>query len=192
LRELSLHILDIAENALDAGATFIGIFLSEKRADDLFRITIEDNGRGIPSENLEKVLDPFFTTRQTRRVGLGLSLFRETSRRCGGTFALISREGSGTRVEATFGLGHIDLPPMGDIAGCISTLLMGQPRLNLVYEHEVDGEKFTFDTREIREGLEEVPIDNPRVLMHLNQMIRDSEAALRDTAPSASETPGPR
>jgi Histidine kinase-, DNA gyrase B-, and HSP90-like ATPase len=192
LRELSLHILDIAENALDAGATFIGIFLSENRADELFRITIEDNGRGIPSENLEKVLDPFFTTRQTRRVGLGLSLFRETSRRCGGTFTLTSRVGRGTRVEATFGLSHIDLPPMGDISGCISTILMGHPQVDLLYDHEVDGEKFTFDTREIREGLEEVPIHNPRVLVQLAQMIRKSEAALRTMAPSASKSPGPR
>jgi len=192
LREMSLHILDIAENGLDAGATFIGIFLSETRADDLLSVTIEDNGLGISSENLEKVMDPFYTTRQTRRVGLGLSLFRETSRRCGGTFKLTSREGRGTRVEATFGLTHIDLPPMGDIAGCISTILMGHPHLDLVYDHEVDGEKFTFDTREIKEGLEEVPISNPRVLMHLTEMIRKSEAALREVGPSASKTPGPR
>jgi len=192
LRELSLHILDITENGLDAGATSIRIFISESRAENLFKITIEDNGRGIPSEELEKVMDPFFTTRETRRVGLGLSLFRETSRRCGGTFKLTSREGRGTRVEATFGLGHIDLPPMGDIAGCISTILIGHPRMDLLYDHEVDGEKFTFDTREIKEGLEEVPINNPKVLMHLTQMIRQSEEALRNSASSASKSPGPR
>jgi len=191
LRELSLHILDIIENGLDAGATSIRIFISESRAEDLFRITIEDNGRGIPSEDLEKVMDPFFTTRETRRVGLGLSLFRETSRRCGGTFKLTSREGRGTLVEATFGRGHIDLPPMGDIAGCISTILMGYPRVDLLYDHEVDGEKFTFDTREIKEGLEEVPINNPKVLMHLTQMIRQSEEALKESASSASKSPGP-
>jgi len=191
LRELSLHILDIAENGLDAGATFIGIFISEAREEDLLSIAIEDNGRGISSKRLEKVLDPFFTTRQTRRVGLGLSLFRETSRRCGGSFTLTSREGRGTQVKATFGLSHIDLPPMGDIAGCISTILMGHPRVDLLYDHEVDGESFRFDTREIKEGLEEVPINNPRVLMHLIEMIRQSEAALRNIVPSASKSPGP-
>ena len=180
MRELSLHILDIAENGLDAGATVLAISISETRADDLLRITIEDNGRGIPPENVEKVLDPFFTTRQTRRVGLGLSLFRETSRRCDGTFTMTSSEGKGTRVEATFGLTHVDLPPMGDIGGCITAILMGHPDVDLVYDHDVDGKKFTFDTREIREGLEEIPIDHPKVLMHLKEMIQQSEAALRE------------
>jgi len=178
LRELSLHILDIAENSLDAGATLINISVSEERDGNLLVIAIEDNGRGIPERDLEKVMDPFFTTRTTRRVGLGLSLLRETSKRCGGAFSITSQEGNGTRVEATFRLDHIDLPPMGDVAGCISSIIMGHPEVDLVYVHRVNGTEFRFDTREIKQGLEGVAINEPRVLKYLDGVIRESEEEL--------------
>lgn len=178
MREMSLHILDIAENALDAGATLIGISISEEKKKDLLTIALEDNGCGIEEKNLEKVLDPFYTTRRTRRVGLGLSLFRETSRRCGGDLNIRSDVGKGTRVEATFRPDHIDLPPMGDMGGCIGIMIMGHPEVDIVYVHQREGAKFDFDTREIKTGLQGVAINHPGVLKYLMGVIRESEAAL--------------
>jgi hypothetical protein len=178
LRELSLHILDIAENGLDAGAGLIGICIFEEEEKNELTIIVEDDGTGIKEELLGRVTDPFYTTRRTRRVGLGLSLFRETSRRCDGDFAITSREGKGTRVKATFRLDHIDLPPLGDIAGCISALIAGHPEVDIAYTHRRNGEEFCFDTREIKRELEGIAIHEPRVLTDLAGLIRDSEAKL--------------
>jgi len=178
LRELSLHILDVVENGVDAGAGFIRISILEEKAKNRLTITIEDDGAGIEDALLEKVVDPFYTTRRTRRVGLGLPLFRETSRRCDGTFTITSRRGKGTRVEAGFRLDHIDLPPLGNIAGCISALIAGHPEVDLLYTHRVNGREFRFDTREIKSELEEVAINEPRVLKYLDGVIRESEAQI--------------
>lgn len=179
MRELSLHILDIVENGVDAGAGLIDISILEEKAKNTLTVVVEDDGRGIKEGALEKVLDPFYTTRRTRRVGLGLSLFRESSRRCDGAFTITSREGEGTRVTATFRLDHIDLPPFGNIAGCISALIAGHPEVDLVYTHRINGGEFCFDTREIKSELEGIAINEPKVLKYLVGVIRESEAELR-------------
>ena len=179
MRELSLHILDIAENGIDAGAHLITISVREEREKNLLTITLEDDGSGIAKEVLEKVTDPFYTTRRTRRVGLGLSLFRETSRRCDGRFSVTSREGEGTLVKATFRRDHLDLPPLGDMGGCITALIAGHPEVDLHYSHRVNGEEFYLDTRDIKKDLEDVAIHEPKILKYLGGMIRKAEARLR-------------
>jgi anti-sigma regulatory factor (Ser/Thr protein kinase) len=179
LRELSLHIMDIAENGLAAGASLIDISVVEDEKRNRLRIQIKDNGRGIPVDLLEKVLDPFYTTRTTRRVGLGLSLFREAARRCDGEFHIDSKEGEGTGVLATFRLDHIDLAPLGDMAGSLISLIMGNPDASFVYTHEVAGKTFRMDTREVEEDLDGVPITNPEVIRYLAGFIRGSLADLR-------------
>jgi len=174
LRELSLHILDIAENGINAGADLIRLSVREDQENNWLRISISDNGYGIPEEMLKQVLDPFYTTRTTRRVGLGLSLFRETSRRCAGEFDIISGEGKGTQVDASFRLDHIDLPPMGDLAGTITTLIMGNPGVDFVYTHERRGDAFHLDTREIARELDGVEISHPQVIRYIAESIRES------------------
>ncbi|MBN2125378.1 MAG: ATP-binding protein [Deltaproteobacteria bacterium] len=183
MRELSLHILDIMENSLNAGATRIDLSIEENRRENRLRITIGDNGPGIAGEVLDRVLDPFFTTRTTRRVGLGLSLFREASRRCGGRFRISSEPQKGTEVEATFQMDHIDLAPLGDMAGTLTGLILGNPEVDLVYRHETNGGSFHLDTREIREELEEVPIQHPEVLRALTDLIRRSLSEIRGGGP---------
>ncbi len=136
-------------------------------------MTISDNGRGIPEERLLEVLDPFFTTRTTRRIGLGLSLFKEATRRCEGEFDLRSKEGEGTEVRAVFRLNHIDLPPLGDMAGTMITLIAGNQGVDFHYSHSVDDERFDLDTRAIREELDDVPIHHPEVIGYLAGAIRD-------------------
>ncbi|MCF8061669.1 MAG: ATP-binding protein [Deltaproteobacteria bacterium] len=173
MRDFSLHIMDVAENGLDAGANLIRITVKEEHDEDRLLITIADNGRGIPKEKIDQILDPFYTTRTTRRVGLGLSLFREASRRCDGDFKVNSEVGLGTEVTATFQLSHIDLPPMGDMAGTMAALIAGNPDADFVYTHEVDGNRFELDTREIREELEDVPLHHPEVIRYVTQTIRE-------------------
>lgn len=165
--------MDVAENGLDAGADLVRVSVREDREADRLEITIADNGRGIPKEKISQVLDPFYTTRTTRRVGLGLSLFREASRRCEGTFQVQSEEGEGTEVTASFRLSHIDLPPLGDVAGTLVALIAGNGQADFVYTHEVDGRRFELDTRAIRRELEDVPLHHPEVIRYVTRTIRE-------------------
>jgi hypothetical protein len=171
LRELSLHLIDLAENGIAAGADLIELKVSALKSKNLLEITVADNGRGIPEELLERVVDPFFTTRTTRRVGLGLSLFKEAAARCDGEFHIRSGEGKGTEVSASFKLNHIDLAPIGDLAGSITCLIMGNPGVDFLYVHEIDGEKFSLDTRELKKELDEVPVNDPEVIKYIQNMI---------------------
>jgi len=179
VREMSLHIMDVAENGIGAGASLIEISVREDGKANRLTVTIRDNGRGIPADILDKVTDPFYTTRTTRRVGLGLSLFREASRRCEGEFAIRSREGEGTEVSASFRLDHIDLAPMGDMVGSLTGLIVGNPQVDFVYIHEVDGQVFKLDTRDVKQELDGVEITHPRVIKFLGDLIRESLADIR-------------
>jgi hypothetical protein len=180
VRELSLHIMDIVENGLGAGAALVEVRVTESRKANRMEIRIRDDGRGIPEALLNVVTDPFFTTRKTRRVGLGLSLFKEAARRCNGEFQIRSEEGKGTEVSATFELDHIDRAPMGDIAGSLTTLIMGNAEVDFLYTHEVDGRTFALDTREVKRGLEDVPINRPEVIRYLAESIREGLQEMRN------------
>ena len=179
MREMSLHIMDIAENGIGAGAKLIDISVTEDRKDNRLKIVIRDNGRGIPVDLVERVMDPFYTTRTTRRVGLGLSLFREASRRCDGEFAIKSKEGQGTEVSASFRLDHIDLAPLGDMAGSLTSLILGNPDVDFVYTHSVGDKEFRLDTRKIKEDLEGVEITHPEVIKFIGDLVRESLADIR-------------
>lgn len=179
MRELSLHILDIVENGLGAGATLIEIGVVERKTANRMEIWVRDNGRGIPAHILDEVTNPFFTTRKTRRVGLGLSLLQEAAKRCNGEFRIRSEEGSGTEVFASFELDHIDRAPLGDVAVSLISLIVGNPEVDFLYSHELDGTSFRMDTREVKQGLEDVAIHHPQVVRHLTEFIRESLAEMR-------------
>ncbi len=178
MRELALHIMDLAENGLNAGATLIALSVDEDRLANRLTITIRDNGRGIPEKLVNEALSPFFTTRTTRRVGLGLSLFREASRRCEGSFELKSEEGTGTEVSATFRLDHIDLAPLGDMGSTLSCLIMGNPGVDFLYRHRVDDRTFQLDTRQVKAELEGVDINEPQVVQYIGALINESVSEL--------------
>jgi hypothetical protein len=174
LRELSLHILDIVENGITAGADCIEIVVDESRSEDRLKIVIRDNGRGLPAEKLSKLTDPFVTTRTTRRVGLGLPLLAAAARRCEGDLVVATETDKGTEVTATFRYSHIDRAPLGDVAATLSTLIMGNPEVDFVYTHIVDGRDFIFDSREVRKELGDIALTDPVVIYHLTQSIRES------------------
>ena len=178
MRELALHIMDLVENGLNAGATLIELTVKEDRSANRLAITIRDNGRGIPEKLVNEVLSPFFTTRTTRRVGLGLSLIREASRRCEGSFELKSEEGRGTEISATFRLDHIDLAPLGDMGSTLSCLIMGNPDADFLYRHRVDDRAFELDTRQVKGELEGVEINAPEVVQYIGTWINESLSEL--------------
>jgi anti-sigma regulatory factor (Ser/Thr protein kinase) len=174
MRELSLHILDVVENGITAGGDCIWIEIDEARKKDQLKIVIRDNGRGMPVEKLENIDDPFITSRTTRRVGLGLSLLAAAAKRCEGTLRVNSRAGKGTEVEATFRYTHIDRAPLGDMAATVGTLIIGNPGIDLIYAHRIDGKEFYLDTREIRNEMKEHSLSDPAVIYHLTESIRSS------------------
>jgi len=173
MRELSLHIMDVVENGINAGATLIRIAVVEDNRSNRLTISIVDNGRGIPEDALPRILDPFYTTRTTRRVGLGLSMFRETSRRCEGDLTIQSEVGKGTEVKAVFRLDHIDLPPLGDMAGTMVSLMAGNEGVDFVYSHSIDAAQFELDTRVLKEELDGVGVNHPKVLRYVAESIRE-------------------
>ena len=174
MRELSLHILDIAENGVTAGADCIQILVEEARTDDHLKIVIEDNGSGLPPEKRDKLTDPFVTSRTTRRVGLGLPLLAAAAQRCEGDLDVSSEAGKGTRVVATFQYHHIDRAPLGDMASTITTLIMGNADVDFVYNHIIDGREFSLDTREIKAEMADLSLTDPMVIHHLTKTIRNS------------------
>jgi hypothetical protein len=178
VRELSLHLLDIIGNSLEAGASLIEIEIVEDVNRNLLAIKVTDNGRGMDQETLRRVGDPFFTTRTTRPVGLGIALFRAAAQRCNGDLAISSQLGTGTQVTASFQLDHIDRAPLGDLRTTLLTLVLYHEQCALAYLHRVNGREFQFDTRIMREILGDLPLSHPRVRAWLEEFLDEGLADL--------------
>lgn len=178
MEELSLHILDIVQNSIAAKASLIEVEIDEDEKEDFLRITVSDNGCGMPEETLEKVTDPFTTGRKTRRVGLGIPLFKLAAEMTGGDFEISSEVGAGTKVCATFGYSHIDRQPLGDIASTMHQLITMNESTDFLYVHKVNGGEFRIDTREIKEILGGVSLSEHTVMVWLLDYIKENENAL--------------
>ncbi len=146
MQDLSLHVLDIVENSIRAGAMEVEININEDTGADLLEIGIQDDGAGMDQATLEKALDPFFTTKTVRKVGLGLSLFREAARATGGDMTVQSKPGKGTSVRATFQHSHIDRQPLGDLVKTLEILIIANPEVRFRYYHRENGEEHRFDS----------------------------------------------
>ncbi len=170
--------MDIAENGMAAGASRIEILVNENRSGNLLTVEIKDNGRGIPPDMLANITDPFVTTRTTRRVGMGLSLLKAAAERCGGHFEIHSEVGKGTRTSATFQYNHIDRAPLGDMAGTVMLLIAGQPEIDFLYTHIIDGKDFVLDTAEIKAELGDISIAEPAVIRQLKESVEEMLAHL--------------
>lgn len=179
--ELALHVLDIAENSSRAEASLIEITITEDLEKDIFSFEIRDNGHGMDRDAMEKALDPFFTTKKVRRIGLGLPMLKQATQTAEGTFFLRSEVGKGTVVHAEFRHSHIDRQPLGDIAGVITMLILGNPDIDIVYTHKRNGSSYVLDTRELREGLGEVPLNTMEVLNLIRDNIREGLDELNGT-----------
>ena len=170
MQELSLNILDITQNSVSAGASLIEIALVES-SDGWLVLTIADNGCGMRRETLKNVMDPFYTTRTTRKVGMGIPLLKLAAEQTGGTLEIASTAAAddplshGTVVRATFDTRHIDMTPIGDMIATIETLLQGHPEIDYVFTHKTPTFTVEMDTRQMRAVLEDVALNAPEVLL---------------------------
>ena len=177
MKELSLNILDITENSTKAKASLVNIEISEP--DDRLCIRITDNGTGMNEETLLSVANPFYTTRTTRKVGMGIPLFRFAAEQTGGSLSISSKhceeypQDHGTTVIAVFYKNHIDFTPLGDIVSTLVTLIQGHPTVDYVYEHSCGEKRVFLDTREIRAVLEGVPLDTYEVLLWIEENLKE-------------------
>jgi len=184
--ELALHVLDIAENSIRADAALLEITIAEDLVQDRLIIDIQDNGRGMTEEELNKALDPFYSTKKVRRIGLGLPMLSQSCRSSGGDFHIASRPEAGTRVIAEFGHSNIDRQPLGDMAGAIVALILEKPEIDIRYTHRKDSRSYILDTREIRAELGDIPLNHLEVIKLIRDNIREGLAELeeRSTSPS--------
>jgi hypothetical protein len=171
MTELSLHVLDIAQNSVSAGASLIEIEVAIDTRGDRMTISVTDNGKGMDGRTARLAQDPFYTTRTTRKVGLGIPLFKMSALMSGGSFKLEGRPGEGTRIEAVFGYSHIDRLPLGDMAQTMAALIAGSPNIDFVYRLSKDGRDFALDTREMRAVLADIPLSTPEVLEFVRRQI---------------------
>jgi hypothetical protein len=184
MEDLALHILDIARNGAEAGATRIEIRVDEDPAADALRIIVTDNGRGMDAATAGRALDPFFTTRQTRVVGLGLPLLRQAAEAAGGRLSVDSAPGAGTRVEAVFGLGHLDRAPLGDVETTVLVLMASHPDLDLDWTHRRGDREYSLAAADLRAALDGASLASPAGLALLRAAVRQGEQSLE--APTGS------
>lgn len=172
MRELSLNILDIAQNSVGAGAKTITISVIAKA--NLLTVTVEDDGKGMTAEFLAKVTDPFTTSRTTRKVGMGLPLFRQAAEAAGGKLEITSAPGVGTKVQATFEIDNIDRLPLGDLADTVTCLILTSPQINYAVKYAVEDREYLFDTETVKKLLDGVPIDSLEIIAYLKELISDN------------------
>lgn len=179
MRELALNVLDIAENSLAAGAKLITVSLEADFAGGRMRICIEDDGCGMDGDMLARVTDPFTTTRTTRRVGMGLPLFKYSAESAGGSFSIRSEKGKGTCVSAEYEIGHVDRMPLGDFGGVALQLVTMNPNVDFLVRVRTDAGEGTLDTRELRGILgEDIPLGAPEVRAFLKEYIQENLVSL--------------
>jgi DNA mismatch repair ATPase MutL len=164
MEEISLHILDLVENSISAGATRIEITVVEDLKKDILKIRVKDNGKGMSEEEMKRVFDPFFTTKG-KRTGLGLPLIKQSAEATGGNVKVKSKKGKGTIVEATFVYSHIDRQPLGDIGTTIATLFLSHPEISFIYKHIKNGREIKISSRRISPSFKEIKekIDSFRI-----------------------------
>lgn len=172
MRELADNIMDIAQNSISAGASLTEVHVKVSHQDNLITFVFRDDGCGMSEELVRSVTEPFTTTRKTRKVGLGLPLLRQTAEMTGGMLDIQSAVGVGTTVTATFGLDHIDRPPMGDVAGAWFSLVVMNPEKDFLFTYDYDGQTFTFDTRIVRETVAPIPLNQMEVSAWIKECIQ--------------------
>ena len=176
LPEISLNVLDVAENSIRAEASLVEILVTIDLEENMLKVQIIDDGKGMTKEQMAKVTDPFFTTRTTRKVGLGIPFFKLAAEATGGSFQIESEVGKGTKVTTIFKLDHIDRMPLGDINSTIHTLVVYNPQTDFLYRYTYGQESFELDTRQIKEILGGVPLDAPEVSAYIKEYLDENKS----------------
>lgn len=173
MNELSLYLLDIVQNSIKADSKNIIINIIEDTKEDLLSIEVIDDGKGMSEETLKKVTDPFFTSRLTRRVGLGIPIFKELCETCLGSFQIKSQEKKGTRLIGTLKHSNIDRPPMGNIVDTIYTLIINDEKVEILYNHSFNDKKFTLNTKELKQILDGISFKQMDVMIWIKDYIKE-------------------
>jgi hypothetical protein len=182
MRELALHLLDIAENSAAAQATRIRIEVTEDIEHDRLSMKIEDNGKGMDEEMVKNVTDPFVTSRTTRKVGLGIPLLKEAAEACNGTFSITSKVGVGTTVYVDFQRSHIDRMPLGDLSTTFLNLMIAHPLIQFIFQYKVGKEEFYLDDQTIKNELEGIALTEPVILNFLRTLFETGVAGIQPVA----------
>jgi len=190
VKEIALHVLDLLQNSVEAGASRVSIDITEDAAMDRLVVEVRDDGRGMQPCVRDRVFDPFVTTRRTRRVGLGLPLLAAAARQAGGEVKVESSPGRGTTVTASFGLTHLDRAPLGDMAATLIAVLAANPQLKLNYRYRRDGGETSFDTEAIERRMGSVPWGEPRVALWARDAIRFGLAEPPEPIPGPARDKG--
>ena len=180
MKEIGLHIMDIVQNSIRAGAGEITVTLNESVTDDTLILTVADNGKGMDEETLRKATDPWFTSRTTRKVGLGLPLLQMNASLSGGGVTIDSSPGTGTTVTASFRYTHVDRPPLGDVSGTIALMILSNPSINIVYSHICEGTVWSISTSEIKEALGEEAVTDLTIVRQIREIINENVAEIRN------------
>jgi hypothetical protein len=181
LREIALHILDIAENSIAAGASLIEISIEEDIQNDRLNISVRDNGRGMDEQMLAQITDPFVTSRTTRKVGLGLPLFKAAAEACNGYLQISSTIGRGTRVDVEFQRSHIDRMPLGDLAGTMLNLVVCHPDIHWLFHYRAGEQEFIFNDEPIKTELAGIPLTEPAVLTFIRTSLTEGVETIQQT-----------
>lgn len=171
MQDLSLHILDIAENSINAGASEISIKIIEDTKENILSIEISDNGNGMDEETIKNVYDPFFTTKPSKRTGLGIPLLAQSARECNGDMSIKTEKGRGTAIHVSFQYDHIDRKPLGAIGDTLIVLIASHPEIDFIYEHRRNDSVYSLTTSEIRKELDGVPVNSPAVIKYIKEDI---------------------
>ena len=175
MKELSLNILDVTYNSIAAGAAHITVTLHET-PDGRLTLVVEDDGKGMDAETVRRVCDPFYTTRTTRKVGMGLSLMKMEAQMSGGDLSIESTVGEGTTVTSWFDPDNIDMPPLGDLTSSITTLIQGSPDIDFVFTHRTPAGEYTLDTGEIRQIMGDISLSEPEIIAWLTDYLHENES----------------
>jgi len=174
MNDLSLFLLDIAQNAIAVKANAIEIRLEERLTESLLLFQIADNGPGMTEHQVKRAVDPFYTTRTTRKVGLGLPFLQAAALQTGGAFEIDSKFGVGTTVKATFRLDSIDLLPYGDIAASVFCIAIHPDTVDFSFHMNVKNHVFEFRLAEVREALAPLPLHDPLAQQLLRDYLSDN------------------
>lgn len=173
MQEIAMNILDIAYNSIKAKANLIEIIIHDSSKLNIINIQIIDNGKGMDEQTVKNVTNPFYTTRTTRKVGLGVPMFKENIEATGGTFKIESEVGKGTIVTGEFVKDHLDTPPMGNIVDTIITLIQADDKIDYLFKYTKDESNFILDTKEVKKILDGVPINQPEIIIWLKDYIKE-------------------
>lgn len=172
MNTITFHITDIASNSVRAGAT--RIMLDIVIREDNASIRIADNGCGMDAETVSRVSNPFYTTRTTRKVGLGIPFLIQNAEQTGGGVKIVSQPGEGTEVTASFYTSHIDCPPWGDLAGTVAMLITGNPAINVCFTYKKGEQTFELSTKELLSIFEDIPLSHPKVILVIKGMLTEN------------------